>query len=218
MPASQDRARIAPDRQSSRRENIHGRSPKPARHDRRGRAEIDGDVPAAFRAIAHGDQPARIREEKECRIGLPRGPSPEPGTHGDTHQKEASPDDGCEQSDGQHSTPGQNAWPDFQGDQLGNSGTNKKIHRQALQKRQALPGRSGSDNEPERHDARRDRESLSQSNDETRPTGFFSHNDSETAAMAGLVPAIHVLSHWPKDVPKTRMPGTRPGTTQGLLP
>jgi hypothetical protein len=54
--------------------------------------------------------------------------------NGDTHQKEARPDNGCEQSDRHNSAPGQNAWPDFQGDELGNSGTNEKIHRQALEK------------------------------------------------------------------------------------
>jgi hypothetical protein len=86
---------------------------------------------------------------------------PEPGPHGDTHQKEARTDDSCKQSDCHDSAPGQNAWPDFQGDELGNSGTNEKIHRQALEKREALPGRSGADNEPECHDARRDRKPLS---------------------------------------------------------
>jgi hypothetical protein len=106
------------------------------------------------------NQLASVRN-KERRIGLPRGPLPEPGTHGDTHQKEARTDDGREQSDRHDSAPGQNAWPDFQGDELGDSGTNEKIHRQALEKRETLPGRSGADNEPECHDARRDRKPLS---------------------------------------------------------
>ena len=59
--------------------------------------------------------------------------------------------------------------PDFQCDELGYSGAHQKIHRHALEEREALPCRSGADDEPKRHDARRHRKAPLQAQPEAGP-------------------------------------------------
>src|SRR5262249_45588135 len=94
--------------------------------------EIHGNIAAALGAIAHGNQPGRICEKKQRRVGLPGWPLPEPWAHGDTHQEKARPDHGREHSDCENRAPCHDGRPDFQRDKLGDTGADQKIHGEAL--------------------------------------------------------------------------------------
>src|SRR5262249_9424248 len=67
------------------------RGDEPGGHNWAGCPEIHGNIAAALGAIAHGNQPGRICEKKQRRVGLPGWPLPEPWAHGDTHQERRAP-------------------------------------------------------------------------------------------------------------------------------
>src|SRR6476620_943795 len=85
---------------------------EPGGHDCAGCPEIYGNIAAAFRAVAHGNQPGRIREEKQRRVGRPGRPLPEPWTHGDAHGEKARPDNGREHGDCKNRAPRYDGGPD----------------------------------------------------------------------------------------------------------